>query len=373
MLYELSPSDYANTRAVFQPLEHRPFCQAVLEGVEPGRIFVDNPDAPQTAFMVVREAWGYLAGNPHNQAFNQALNRAIFAREVSSPEVPLLQLICHPEGWHEEVAAICHPRRPVAEARRYYVGRSLDDDWSARVPEGFSLRPIDEGLLEQPGLDLPEDVRKLIEARRSAEDPFRAGFGFVAMHGGRIAAYAMVDCIASEFADIFLFTDEAYRRRGLAIVTSAATIAYGLERGLSSISWDCAAHNLGSLRTAERLGLERLEDYTMFYFLFDETSHQLSQIWDSLQEGRYLEVVELCQHIMEQGGEFPLQIHLFAARAWASLAEPEKALAQLRQAAAGGWASLEVLERIPEFAGLKGRFGWAAVVEQVRQNQRGSG
>jgi RimJ/RimL family protein N-acetyltransferase len=372
MLYELSPSNYADVRVVFRPLEHRPFCQAVLEGVEAGRIFVDNLDAPQTAFMIVRDAWGYLAGNPHNQAFNQALNRAIFAREVSSPEVPLLQLICHPEEWHEHLAVICQPRRPVAEVRRYYVGRSLDDDWSARVPEGFFLWPIDEGLLEQPGLDLPDDVRKLIEARRSAEDPFRAGFGFVAVHGGRIAAYAMVDCVASEFADLFLFTDEAYRRRGLATVTSAATIAYGLERGLPSISWDCAAPNLGSLRTAERLGLERLEDYTMFYFLFDETGHQLVQIWDTLQGGRYQEVVDLCQHVMEQQTEFPLQIHLFAARAWASMDQPEKALAQLRQAAAGGWASLEILERIPEFSGLKGRYGWDAVVEQVRQNQRQS-
>lgn len=266
MVYELPPRDYDRVAHLFEPLAQRPFCAAVLAGVEAGRVFVDDPSAPRTALLVTRDVWGYLAGAPDNDAFNRALNAAIYGRQVVGQEVPLLQLTCHPEAWYGQLAVVTHPRKPIAEIRRFYVGRRVTYDWQGSVPVGLVLQQIDEILGERLVGPLPEDVDRLLALRAAAADPDRAGFGFVALHGERVAAYAMVDCVVGEVGEIFLFTDESYRRRGLATLTTAATIAYGLAHGLSQVNWDCAADNEGSWRTAERLGLSLEGEYTMHYF-----------------------------------------------------------------------------------------------------------
>jgi RimJ/RimL family protein N-acetyltransferase len=51
---------------------------------------------------------------------------------------------------------------------------------------------------------------------------------------------------------------------------AAATIEYGLGHGLGQINWDCQAENLGSLRTAQRLGLEPVDIYRMYCFFCKE-------------------------------------------------------------------------------------------------------
>jgi len=39
---------------------------------------------------------------------------------------------------------------------------------------------------------------------------------------------------------------------------------------LSLVGWQCADDNLGSIRTAEKVGFERKRDYTMYYVFLDE-------------------------------------------------------------------------------------------------------
>ena len=264
---ELETAEFQRVRPLFRPLEGHLFCAAVVAGGQAGRVFVDDPADPQSAFLVTRGAWGYLAGRPDNEPFNRALNRALMSRMAVEREVPLLQLTCHPQAWHGHLRAITRPSRPVAELRHVYLAREMVFDRQAALPAGYRVERIGRWLLERPETELPEDVLRVIEGE--AAGPLGDGFGFVALHEGRVVAHAVVDCIVGPAGDMGLFTDEAHRRRGLATVTSTATIEYGLEHGLSQVVWDCAEGNAGSIRTAEKLGLLRDHDYTMHWFLFD--------------------------------------------------------------------------------------------------------
>jgi GNAT superfamily N-acetyltransferase len=382
MIQELDQQEISKVRPLFRPLEHLLFCRAVLEGSHPGRVFVDDPVSPQTAFLITREVWSYLAGEPDNAAFNRALNRAIFRREIVGEGVPLLQITCHPRAWERQIGVVCHPRQPVAETRRHYVGRNLQYDWRASVPDGFAVHPISRALLARPGLSLPDDVKNLIEGEDPSAGPLGNGFGYVLLHedaasgSPQVASYALVDCIAgtadskARAGDIFLFTADEYRRRGLATIASAATVEHGLAHGLAWIAWDCAEHNLGSRRTAERLGFELAREYTMYYFLFDQASHVLNEAWNSLEAGRYREAAGFCDQILTLAGEPPPHAAYLAARAWAGLGDRDRALAHLRTAADQGWASADSTRRAQEFEGLRDTPEWAAVLERIEQNQQ---
>jgi RimJ/RimL family protein N-acetyltransferase len=48
-------------------------------------------------------------------------------------------------------------------------------------------------------------------------------------------------------------------------------VDHAFSLGLSLVGWQCPEDNLGSIRTAERVGFEKERDYTMYYVLLDET------------------------------------------------------------------------------------------------------
>ena len=267
---ELHQDQYDLVRSLFQPLEQRPFVAGALAGSEASRMLVDDPAAPRTAFLLVRHTWGYLAGESANDAFNRALNRSLFSRELVPDGVPLLQLTCHPEDWGNQLAVVCHPRRPAVESRHHFAARQLEYDWRALLPGGYTGPFIDEALLAQVGPGVPDDVSNLVAARAAAAGRIEGGFGFAVLHDNHPVSYAVVDSVAGPLGEIFLFTVEEQRRRGLATIATAATIEYGLTHGLQWINWDCQTDNVGSLRTAQRLGLEQIDTYRMYYFFYSE-------------------------------------------------------------------------------------------------------
>jgi RimJ/RimL family protein N-acetyltransferase len=317
--------------------------------------------------LITRDVWGFLAGDVDNDAFNRALNEAIFARKVVGKEAPVLYLHCHPQDWNGQLEVVFKPRPPIGFARRRYIGRALTYDWRANVPEGFTVQIADASLLERPGLELPDDVRKVLEMCGPDEDPAQKGFGFVAWRNGKIAAHVVVDCIVGSAGDVGLVTAEEYRRRGLATVTAAAAMEYGLSHGLTLINWDCAESNLGSLRTAEKLGFQRERDHKLYLLDFDETWHMLGLARNELEEKHYTAALEVCQGLLQQE-DVPPYAHHIAACACAALGQRDEALEYLNTAVDKGWTFIHHTESRQEFDLLRGAPEWDAALQGIRQN-----
>jgi RimJ/RimL family protein N-acetyltransferase len=246
--------------------------------------------------------------------------------------------------------------------RRHYVCRELAYDWRANLPDGFTLRRMDEGLLSQSGLKVPDDVKGTLEKWRSIDDPRLADFGFVAIDDAEneVASWATVDGIVDGVGDAGLFTQEHYRRRGLAAVTTGAAVEHGLSSGLSVVSWTCAESNTGSIHTAERLGFERQRDYTMYYCCFDEVQHLGALAYHHLEGKRYQDAAGLMERVLAMEEEAPCWVYYDAARVWAALGNRDRAFECLRAAVAGGWTDASGAEHCPEFEELRGTPEWAA-------------
>jgi len=272
----LNKANYEKARALFRALEYQLTSAAVLDGNNPGRVFVDDLDSPRTAFMFSPEGC-YLAGNPANDAFNRALNSAIYTGTVFDTKVEALFFVCHPEGWREQLAVVLDPRQPIEMPRRHYVCRQVKYDWRANVPDGFTVHRIDEPLLNRPELRIPGHLRNWIKNNwGSATDFLERGFGFATIHDDEVVSWSLADCTSGTACEIGIHTAEAFRRRGLATVTAAAAMDYALSNGYAMIGWHCTEDNLGSIGAAEKVGFEKERDYTMYYILLDEASHQAS-------------------------------------------------------------------------------------------------
>ncbi len=185
MIYELNNPDYEKVRPLFHPLAWHLTSAAVLDGNNPGRVFVDDPANPQTAFMFSPEGC-YLAGNPDNEAFNHALNHAIYAGEVPGERVSALFFVYHPESWEVRLAALLDPRPPIRMLRRHYVCREVKYDWRANLPDGFAVHRINQALLNQAGLRIPAHMHNWMGNNWGSTAGFlERGFGFVTIHDAR--------------------------------------------------------------------------------------------------------------------------------------------------------------------------------------------
>ena len=183
-----------------------------------------------------------------------------------------------------------------------------------------------------------------------------------------IACWATADFVVNGAGDIGFFTQPAYRRRGLAAITAAAALEYGLAHGLSRVNWTCSADNPGSIRTATKLGLERADDYTMCLLMFDEAQHMSALAYYALVSGKVEQAANAYDQAFALSQDQPDFICCEAARAWAALGDTRKALAYLSQAAARGWSDVADVQARQEFENLRHLPEWDAITGEMKKS-----
>ena len=366
-MIELESADFDKVRPLFEPLmDYQMFCAGVLDGLYSGRVFVDDRDHPQSGFVVKDRVWWFLAGAPDNESFHQALNTALFNRTVTGEKGWGGMLVCHPAEWDTAISAIYAPHIPITTKRLHYTCRQLDRDWRADIPAGFEIRFVDESLAED-GIEIHGAAANVLELRQNTPEPDHKAVGFVAVHNRKIVASSVIDCIVDKGGDIGLYTDGAFRRRGLAYLTAAAVLEYALSHGVEVVHWDCEAFNTGSIRTAEKLGLHFSHDHTMYNLILNPTLHEVNRAWSHFDAGRYTLAMQICQQHIDAGQE-PVHPHLYyvLARCHAHAAAYDAAMQTLTLAAKAGWDSVDEVEA--DFPALAVRPEWPGLLEQIQQN-----
>jgi RimJ/RimL family protein N-acetyltransferase len=270
MIYKLDKTEYEKVRPLFQAFEYHLTSAAVLDGNNPGKVFVDNSARPQSAFMFSPEGC-YLAGNSGHDAFNRALNEALHGKQLLGEPMEALCFVCASTSWEKQLAVVLHPHQPIQIPRRHYSCRKLKYDWRVNLPDGFAVYRVDEALLNRPELEIPRHIKGWIENNWGATADFlQRGFGFVTLHKDaddavRVVSWSLADCRSGDACEIGIHAVKEYRRRGLATITAAAAVEYALSNGYSMVGWQCSEDNLGSIGTAEKVGFERERDYTLWY------------------------------------------------------------------------------------------------------------
>ena len=119
------------------------------------------------------------------------------------------------------------------------------------LPEGYSLRTIDRELFSMIKGDVPPTLYW-----DDFEQYSKNGMGRCVMFGSEPAAWAFSSAVSSDECDIGIETVSAHRKRGVALAAAAAMVNDILPD--KRPTWICHRSNIGSARTAERLGFTKL-------------------------------------------------------------------------------------------------------------------
>ena len=266
-LHLLSLRQYPRIKSLFdESIQPSLYDQGILAGKYPGKVIADDPDHPRSAILI-KDIWCHLIGDPDNISFNSALQHALTEKQFIGEKTNVLFFMDPTEAWCNILNSLIENRDPIETPRYVYVA-TQGYQIQTPPPDECRLVFIDESISGLVDGELPDDVQKVLKLRKGSDTPDEMGFGYAAIYGRTCAAWSVIDFIVGKVGEIRLVTDGRYRRRGLAFLTSAMTINYGLAHGLDQIDWDVAASNIGSIRTAQKLGLTLLcatKEYTIIF------------------------------------------------------------------------------------------------------------
>jgi GNAT superfamily N-acetyltransferase len=254
-IYELPSALFHRCKPLYaQAPFDQPAYDAVFEGVQPGRIFVDDADAP-TAALMCRTYEYYVAGTP-------VPAMRTFIKDAPEEAGVFKHLYGYTPVGEAWVSAL------LEDAPLEVIGR-LNFQWdmgkpapAAPVPDRARVVPIDLKLAEMvdvalgiPFLQLSWNDRQLFVER---------GFGYCALQGDELASAIYAIAMSSTGVIVGIDTIEKFQRQGYGSAVSAAFIREALRRGIQPI-WDTDDGNFRSAAMAQKLGFDEHEPYKELY------------------------------------------------------------------------------------------------------------
>ena len=340
----LEPHQYPIAQPLFERLGQFHLCsQAVLSGMHPGKVWVDDSDHPRVGLLTGPEGT-YLAGDPDlPESFAEL--REIFPYHAN--------LLVDPLDWEPVLDQVWKSRAVRRHYRQHYVFRQAQAPaWRDQLPEGFRAVRVDADFLKRTHLENFGQVEGWMEDWHSPEYFFEHGSGVCMVCGETIASWSLMDGAVGDRCEIGIMTDPKFRRRGLARLAVSALLEDCLARGYRQIGWHCLRSNAGSIATACRVGFVKERDYVAF-------SHWLPA--ENPGDMPAEEYVDWAEH-NERAGQSEVWWYFQAAQAWAVAGTPQRALENLRRVIEGGWKArpewvhhnwrLDSIRAMPEFQEL---------------------
>ena len=363
-MHRLRESAHDQVRPLFATMYYNLAVQAILEGSLRADIYVDDPVHPRVA-VTRHRARLFLAGSPDSQAFNEHLRHSLAARAARED---LFVLYYEPApAWENTLDALLGDLDPIRAGREYYTLELPASGAHAVLPEGFSLRYVDEELLADEKLgNRDELVEELCSERQSVQDFLERSFGACLLHGDDVAGWCLSEYNSADRCEVGIATFGPHRRQGLATATGSALLNLAASRGITQVGWHCYASNIASAATARKLGFTRTLEYPVRFAYLDRAINSGVHGNVAFEQGEYELAVSRYREAIGNG-DAPLWVFWNVACACALLGRRTAALSYLGQAIDHGFDDLERLLASEHLTSLHHTEEWKTLSQRLQR------
>jgi RimJ/RimL family protein N-acetyltransferase len=360
MIQELEKTDYLKVRHLFSEREYVNSFRSHLERTPVAkRVLVDNTEEPQTAVIIVPPRV-FLGGKADNMKFNEGFRKYI--EEILIPEYKKLKytevdFYIGNEQWEKNILDIIEGS--FLYDRYYYEIKELRNvNWRSLIPEGYSIAPVNLNLLENTHLKnydwLEEEI---LENWEPLEEGLQENRGFYLVKDEEeIVAWCTSEYLTeSNDIEVGIATRNEYQKKGFATIVGSATAEYCIPK-YSSVGWHCGQTNVGSWKTAEKIGFERILEYKKASYIFNKVDLWVLNGYWARQREDFQEAAKLYETIIDSAlnetedyqesyyinSDFPVErVSFRLSECYASLNNKEKALEALEFAIRNGYKDKE--------------------------------
>lgn len=242
--------------------------KAVVEGNNPGWIFVDSLDTPQAALIWSDGAESfYLAGR----------NPASCSQKLCSlfDNHSLLSHILDGYGYSDIIISSVSPKTgsipEIFPSRRFsswkrcvFIYPPCATPPPSQLVNGV-LRDLRSVIMERSISNFEYIADVLWRHWGSVDNFLHQGAGFCVIVGDLVAAFSFTGCVSSFIHNMNVITLEQYRRRGYGEICAASLINAYKSAGQLPY-WECDDSHHGAMMLAEKLGFEKKLDYACYMY-----------------------------------------------------------------------------------------------------------
>lgn len=268
MIHRLGEKEYRKVHSLFTGPHLNLVIDAVVQGNSPGQIWTDDVTRPKTAFIWDKAYCYYLTGSADNGKFNAELKELILKKIVPEAKAHnrlVFKVYYTSEDW-ESIIELIFGAASLRKRERvlYTFGKLRNPDWRDEITSELCVKPIDEKLLKQTGLENITNVVSEIESCWNSIDDFlRDGFGFCLIYNKVITCWCTAEYVSRGKCGIGIETIKEYRGRGFARLTTCTFVDYCISNNMLP-HWDSWKNNLPSITVAEKVGFKKTLEYTVY-------------------------------------------------------------------------------------------------------------
>lgn len=274
MIYEIEKTNFSSIYCLLDDSMDNIEIKAVIEGTNPGWIFVDSIDSPRTAMVWSKGIQGfYFIGDKNNPEFNNYINdfidKEIEPRGIKE-SLNRFEFSGETEQWCPILEEIFSNRQ--LNKSRQYIYKFKPDSWNGykkrKLKDNFILRKIDKDLLKDKNIKNLEFISsEILRWWDSYDDYINRTFGYCILFEDKIVNYCICDYVHDNIRPMGIETIEEFRRNGLSQVTTEAFVENCINEQLNPY-WECMESNIPSRTLAERLKFSRNHIYILYSFPF---------------------------------------------------------------------------------------------------------
>lgn len=267
LITELNKQDFYKIKHVTDKCKNIEV-RAVVNGNNPGRIFVANPIEPTTALIWIQGQEGYqIVGDAQCKSFVTGLED--FIRNNLEPELKMRNINWVEIGvdftWDRTIQAIFNKRNISSDIQHVFSKNENSLPIEIQDNKVFIQR-IDRDLLKSGRLANHSFLEKKILRFWNSLDSFsQHGFGYFAEMNNNVVSLCFSAFVADQTHAIEIETLEEFRRKSYGTAVARAFVQECVEKGIQPY-WDCSPDNTGSIGVAQTIGLSSSFDYKIFCY-----------------------------------------------------------------------------------------------------------
>ncbi|MCA0983515.1 GNAT family N-acetyltransferase [Halobacillus yeomjeoni] len=275
MIHELDKAAFHKCEPLINDEGHLEV-KAVIEGNNPGRVFVDCIDSPRTGLIWLGNHDGFFfIGDEENEVFNNQINE--FLNGVIFPEAKKLGLsnfiaIGNHSKWEGTIEKVFVNREmQVSNQKVYTLSTNYKNNNVPFIQEDYKVLKIDKEFYINES-DVIDNIgflhSKISEFWSSPEDFFVMGLGYCIVHQNKIVSLCFSSFVAENVHALDIETIEDHRGNKLGQKAAHCVVNEMVREGIIPY-WDCDEANKPSNAVAQNMGLQNHLNYLVYIFPMD--------------------------------------------------------------------------------------------------------
>ncbi|WP_062049334.1 GNAT family N-acetyltransferase [Bacillus sp. JCM 19034] len=273
MISELKQSDFHKCTGIINE-QGQLEAKAIITGVNPGRIFVDNTITPKSGLIWLGNNDGFIfIGDESNERFNKEINT--FIDHVIKPEAKKVGLqwfegVGNHHKWNNTIELLFKDRKLGSWLQRVYMleKENYKPERESLLEEGYTVHKMTKSLYENNNSTIKNIEflhSKVLEFWSSPERFFNEGIGYCIVSNNEIVSVCFSGFVFENIHCIDIETLEGHQGKKLAQTIAHSFVKECFENNMVPY-WDCMEVNKPSIAVAGNLGFYHTFNYVGYEF-----------------------------------------------------------------------------------------------------------